>query len=236
MSAPDAPAAAPGDARPVVALAGVEKRFGPLQVLQGVSLEARAGEVVAIIGGSGSGKSTMLRCIPMLEVPEAGEVLVAGEAVRFRSRGAGTSLARAPADAAQVNRLRTRVGFVFQQFNLWPPLTVQGNVMEAPVHVQRRPRAEVQAEALALLEKVGIADKRDRYPAELSGGQQQRAAIARALAMRPEALLIDEPEVYGLPGNPTNPWLAMAGDYARASAVGLLTIAALLATLLLGGR
>ena len=172
-----------------VAVTGMHKRFGALEVLKGVSLAARTGEVISILGASGSGKSTLLRCIPLLEVPEEGEVAIAGEVVRLRMRR-GT---RHPADAAQVNRLRGLLGFVFQSFNLWHHMTVLQNVIEAPVHVHKRPRAEAVAEAEAILEKVGMADKRDAFPAHLSGGQQQRAAIARALAMRPRALLFDEP-------------------------------------------
>ena len=172
-----------------VAVRDLHKRFGPVEVLKGVSLAANEGDVIAIIGSSGSGKSTLLRCIPMLEVPDEGEVEVAGEVIRLRNSRHG----REPADRAQVNRLRASLGFVFQSFNLWSHMTVLQNVIEAPTHVQRRPRAECVAEGEALLEKVGIADKRDAYPAMLSGGQQQRAAIARALAMRPRALLFDEP-------------------------------------------
>ncbi len=172
-----------------VAVKDLEKRYGDLAVLRSVSLEARTGEVIALIGASGSGKSTLLRCIPLLEVPEAGEVGVAGEWLRWKPRGTG----RIPAEPAQVARLRSRLGFVFQSFNLWSHRTALANVTEAPVHVQGRPRAEAVEEAEALLAKVGLADKRDAYPAQLSGGQQQRVAIARALAMRPAALLLDEP-------------------------------------------
>ena len=174
---------------PAVAITGLRKRYGALEVLKGVSLEARTGEVISIVGASGSGKSTMLRCIPLLEVPEAGDVSVGGETLGWRTRGAG----RVPADKTQVSRLRSRLGFVFQSFNLWSHMTVLGNVIEAPVNVQRRPRAEAVEEARALLAKVGLAEKADSYPAQLSGGQQQRVAIARALAMRPTALLLDEP-------------------------------------------
>jgi len=172
-----------------VAVTGLHKRFGALEVLKGVTLAARTGEAIAIIGASGSGKSTLLRCIPLLEVPEEGEVAIAGETVRMRLRRG----VRQPAEPAQVNRLRAQLGFVFQSFNLWHHMTVLQNVIEAPIHVQHRPRADVVAEAESILEKVGMADKRDAYPAHLSGGQQQRAAIARALAMRPRALLFDEP-------------------------------------------
>ncbi|APT55766.1 ATP-binding cassette domain-containing protein [Roseomonas gilardii] len=174
---------------PVIRLRELRKSFGPLEVLKGISLEARRGEVLSILGSSGSGKSTMLRCINMLEVPDSGEVSIGGEAIALRHTRHGTR----PADMRQVNRLRTRIGMVFQGFNLWSHRTVLENLIEVPVHVQRRPRAECVAEAEALLERVGIADKRDHYPAHLSGGQQQRAAIARALAQRPEVMLFDEP-------------------------------------------
>jgi octopine/nopaline transport system ATP-binding protein len=169
---------------------GLVKRFGPVEVLKGLSLAARDGDVIAIIGSSGSGKSTLLRCINMLEVPDEGIVRVAGEEILLKPRRGG---GREPADRAQVDRIRTELGMVFQSFNLWSHLTVLQNVMEAPLHVQKRPKGEVLAEAKALLEKVGIADKADSYPSQLSGGQQQRAAIARALAMRPKVMLFDEP-------------------------------------------
>jgi octopine/nopaline transport system ATP-binding protein len=166
------------------------KRFGPLEVLSRVSLEAREGEVIAIIGSSGSGKSTLLRCINMLEVPDEGSVTVAGEEILLKpKRGGG----REPQSQAQIDRIRTQLGMVFQSFNLWSHLTVLQNLIEAPVHVQKRSKAEVTAEARALLEKVGINDKADAYPSQLSGGQQQRAAIARALAMQPKVMLFDEP-------------------------------------------
>jgi len=163
----------------------IHKRFGALEVLKGISVSASDGDVISIIGASGSGKSTLLRCINMLEVPDSGEIRVAGEAIRL---GDG-----ARPDRRQVDRMRTRLGMVFQSFNLWTHLTILENVIEAPVHVQKRPRQECVDEAMMLLEKVGIADKRDHYPVHLSGGQQQRAAIARALAMRPQVLLFDEP-------------------------------------------
>jgi octopine/nopaline transport system ATP-binding protein len=173
-----------------VRLDRLRKRFGTLEVLKGVSLEARQGEVVSILGSSGSGKSTMLRCINMLEVPDEGEVVVTGETIRLRATGGG---GRRPADQRQVDRIRSRIGMVFQSFNLWSHKTVIENLIEVPVHAQRRARAECIAEAETLLAKVGIGDKRDHYPAHLSGGQQQRAAIARALAMRPALMLFDEP-------------------------------------------
>ena len=173
-----------------VRVTDLRKSFGTLQVLRGVSLDARMGEVISIIGASGSGKSTLLRCIPVLEVPDSGEIAIGDETLRMRPRRGG---GQEPADRHQVNRMRSELGFVFQSFNLWAHMTVLQNVIEAPVHVQKRPRAEATAEAEALLERVGLADKRHSYPAHLSGGQQQRAAIARALAMRPQALLFDEP-------------------------------------------
>ena len=168
----------------------LRKRFGALEVLKGISLDAHEGDVISILGASGSGKSTLLRCINMLEIPDAGDVVVAGETIALRSAGRG---GREPVDRRQVDRMRMQIAMVFQGFNLWSHMTVIENVIEAPVHVQKRPRAEALREAEALLHKVGIADKRDAYPAHLSGGQQQRAAIARALAMHPRVMLFDEP-------------------------------------------
>ena len=176
--------------RPVaVSVTNLRKTFGSLEVLKGISLEAREGDVVSILGSSGSGKSTMLRCINMLEVPDSGDITVAGETIRLQQTANGTR----PADPRQVDRIRSELGMVFQNFNLWSHMTVLENVIEAPIHVQGRPRAECIAEAEALLARVGIADKRNHYPAHLSGGQQQRAAIARALAQRPKVMLFDEP-------------------------------------------
>jgi len=174
---------------PVIEVEDVHKSFGALEVLKGVSLVAREGEVVALIGSSGSGKSTLLRCINMLEVPERGTVTIAGETVRL----AGTPPHRHVADERQVRRLRSGLGMVFQSFNLWSHMSILDNVMEAPLHVQKRDRGEVREEALAMLDKVGIAAKADAYPAQLSGGQQQRAAIARALCINPKVMLFDEP-------------------------------------------
>jgi octopine/nopaline transport system ATP-binding protein len=168
----------------------VHKSFGGLEVLKGISLEARQGEVISILGASGSGKSTLLRCINMLEVPDRGEVSIAGEVIELRRARNGVVR---PVDLAQVDRIRSRIGMVFQSFNLWSHMTVLENVIEVPIHLHKRPRSECIAEAEALLTKVGIADKRDYYPAHLSGGQQQRAAIARALAMHPTLMLFDEP-------------------------------------------
>jgi octopine/nopaline transport system ATP-binding protein len=175
--------------QPAVRLTRLRKSFGLLEVLKGVSLEAHEGDVVSILGSSGSGKSTMLRCINMLEVPDGGEVMVAGETIGLTKTLTGSR----PTDRHQVDRIRSKIGMVFQSFNLWSHMTVLENVIEAPVHVQKRPRAECIAEAEAILAKVGIADKRNHYPAHLSGGQQQRAAIARSLAQRPKVLLFDEP-------------------------------------------
>ena len=175
---------------PALALRDLHKRFGGLEVLCGVSLAAHEGEVISIIGASGSGKSTLLRCINLLEIPERGEIELGGEAIKLRERRNGR---REPVERAQVDRLRSQIGMVFQNFNLWSHMTVLENVIEAPVHVQKRTRSECVAEAEGLLEKVGIADKRNHYPAHLSGGQQQRAAIARALAVRPKVMLFDEP-------------------------------------------
>jgi octopine/nopaline transport system ATP-binding protein len=175
---------------PVLQARGLGKRFGALEVLKDIDLDAFEGDVIAILGASGSGKSTLLRCLNLLETPDAGTLTVTGETVALR-RGHGGRIE--PADRRQVDRIRSRIGFVFQSFNLWSHMSVIENVIEAPVHVQKRPRGECVAEAEALLDKVGIGDKRDQYPAFLSGGQQQRAAIARALAMRPKVMLFDEP-------------------------------------------
>jgi ABC-type histidine transport system ATPase subunit len=173
----------------VVEIEDLHKSYGPLQVLKGVSLAAREGEVVALIGSSGSGKSTLLRCINMLEVPEQGSVRIGGEEIRI----AGKPPHRHPADEAQIRRIRSELGMVFQSFNLWSHMSVLRNVMEAPLRVQKRDRAEVEAEALEMLAKVGIGDKAKNYPSQLSGGQQQRAAIARALCINPRVMLFDEP-------------------------------------------
>ena len=172
-----------------VVVEGLHKRFGELEVLRGVSLAANEGDVLSIIGASGSGKSTFLRCINLLELPTAGDLRIGGEAVRFRERGGR----REPADARQVERLRTRLGMVFQSFNLWAHMTVLQNVVEVPVHVLGVAKAEARERAERYLERVGLWDKRDQYPAFLSGGQQQRAAIARALAIEPRVMLFDEP-------------------------------------------
>lgn len=172
-----------------VSIRNLRKRFGALEVLKGVSLEAHEGDVISILGASGSGKSTMLRCINMLEIPDDGEVTIGGETIALEKTRRGVQ----PADRRQVDRMRSQIAMVFQSFNLWSHMTILENVVEAPIHVQGRDKAEAREEGMALLEKVGIADKAKHYPAHLSGGQQQRAAIARALAMRPRVMLFDEP-------------------------------------------
>jgi len=179
-----------GDPTPALVVEDLHKRFGEIEVLKGVSLSAKVGDVIAMIGSSGSGKSTFLRCINLLETPDSGRVFVGGELIRMRPARQGHAV---PEDSKQVDRIRSRLGMVFQSFNLWSHMTVLENVMEAPVHVLKVPKAEAKDRAVALLNKVGIGDKGDYYPAHLSGGQQQRAAIARALAMEPQVMLFDEP-------------------------------------------
>ncbi|MEL7465763.1 MAG: ATP-binding cassette domain-containing protein [Pseudomonadota bacterium] len=171
-------------AQPTLIAENIHKRFGDLEVLKGISVSANQGDVISILGSSGSGKSTFLRCVNFLETPDQGRVVLDGEEVKIAS---------GRADQKQITRLRSQLGFVFQQFNLWAHMTVLGNVMEGPVQVQGRGKAEAEEEAMEVLAKVGIADKHAMYPSQLSGGQQQRVAIARALAMRPKALLFDEP-------------------------------------------
>lgn len=168
---------------------GVRKSYGALEVLKGVDLTVRPGEVTAILGPSGSGKSTLLRVLNHLEKVDAGLVRVDGELVGYRIKGRKLH-ELAP---REILRQRSQIGFVFQNFNLFPHLTVLENVMEAPVSAQRRRRDEVEAEAIELLERVGVGDKAHDYPRRLSGGQQQRVAIARALALRPKVILFDEP-------------------------------------------
>ena len=170
---------------PVVRVSGLHKSFGDLEVLKGIDMDIDAGEVVVVFGRSGSGKSTFLRCINFLEDPDQGSVEVAGIAV---SAGLPTRHRR-----KEIRRLRTHCGMVFQQFNLFPQMTVLANVMEGPLRVKGEPADEVRERALQLLADVGLDDKADQHPIRLSGGQQQRVAIARALAMRPEVMLFDEP-------------------------------------------
>ncbi|WP_305880435.1 aminotransferase class I/II-fold pyridoxal phosphate-dependent enzyme [Pseudomonas citronellolis] len=176
--------------KPVIEVRDLHKRFGQFEVLKGVSLSAREGGVVSLIGASGSGKSTLLRCINMLEVPNAGSVSVDGEIIRLDQDRHGEPRV---ADQKQLTRIRSRLGMVFQNFNLWPHRTVLENLMEAPTFVLHESKAEARERAEALLARVGLAEKRNEYPAFLSGGQQQRVAIARALAVRPKVMLFDEP-------------------------------------------
>jgi len=167
-------------------VAGLNKSFAGRPVLHGVDLQVAVGETVCLLGPSGAGKSTLLRCLNWLEVPDSGSIHLAGQRVGFNADGSKMS-------ERNIAKLRTQSAMVFQNFALWPHLTVLQNIMEAPLYVQRRPKLEVQAEALELLAKVGLSDKADVYPATLSGGQKQRVGIARALATRPQLLLFDEP-------------------------------------------
>ncbi len=161
----------------ILELQGLEMAFGQLSVLRGVDLKVEEGESIAIIGPSGSGKSTLLRCLNRLETPTGGNVLFEGNRIDART---------------DINQLRTRMGMVFQQFNLFPHMTALANVMEAPVHVRGIKRDQAEAEARRLLEKVGMLEKAGSFPKQLSGGQKQRVAIARCLAMQPRLLLLDE--------------------------------------------
>src|SRR6516165_2918244 len=174
---------------PALVVEDIHKSFGPLEVLKGVSVTANEHDVIAILGASGSGKSTFLRCINMLEMPDKGRVSVKGELIEMVEG----KKSRACANPKQLERLRSRLSMVFQQFNLWAHMTVLQNVIEAPIHVLKLDRKTAIARAEAMLEKVGLANKLSSYPAQLSGGQQQRVAIARALAMEPDVLLFDEP-------------------------------------------
>jgi polar amino acid transport system ATP-binding protein len=164
--------------KPIVRIVNLRKSFGTLEVLKGVDLEVQKGEVVVVLGPSGSGKSTMLRCINRLEDPTAGQIFFEDAEITDPS--------------TDVNRMRERIGMVFQGFNLFPHLTAMGNVVLAQQRVLKRSKAEAEASAMRQLDKVGLADKIDYFPAQLSGGQQQRVAIARALAMDPHVMLFDE--------------------------------------------
>ncbi|WP_417576794.1 amino acid ABC transporter ATP-binding protein [Phascolarctobacterium succinatutens] len=164
------------------------KKFNNLEVLKGIDLEVNEGEVVAVIGPSGGGKSTLLRCLNKLETIDKGSITIDGEEL-CRETSGGTEYVK----NNDVRRIACKMGMVFQQFNLFPHMTVLENLIEAPVNVQKRDKAEVIKEAEVLLAKVGLSDKRDVYPRKLSGGQQQRVAIARALAMKPAIMLFDEP-------------------------------------------
>ncbi|TIV52881.1 MAG: ATP-binding cassette domain-containing protein [Mesorhizobium sp.] len=175
---------------PAISVKDLRKCFGDHEVLKGISLEAHKGDVISILGSSGSGKSTMLRCINLLETPDSGEVRVDGELIKMKRSRDGRQM---PADIRQVERIRANLAMVFQSFNLWSHMTVLENLVAAPTHVLKRPRAECLEQAEALLKRVGIWERRNYYPPHMSGGQQQRAAIARALAMNPKVMLFDEP-------------------------------------------
>ena len=176
--------------RPVVLrVTDLHKAFGDLKVLNGISFDLYRGNVLSIIGASGSGKSTLLRCLNFLDPPTTGEIYLEGSAMGFRVDKAG----RKSADSlSNVNRLRQDIGMVFQQFNLWPHMSVLRNITEAPCRVRKMPKAEARDLAEQLLKKINLLEKRDEYPARLSGGQQQRVAIARALAMNPKVMMFDE--------------------------------------------
>ncbi|NEW77139.1 amino acid ABC transporter ATP-binding protein [Streptomyces rhizosphaericus] len=173
----------------MVDIRSVHKSFGSLEVLRGIDLEVRSGEVAVVLGPSGSGKSTLLRAINHLEKVDSGWISVGGSLVGYRRQGDRLHELR----EREILKQRTRIGFVFQNFNLFPHLTVLENIVEAPISALRRPRKEAVRAAEALLDRVGLADKVAAYPRQLSGGQQQRVAIARALALEPELLLFDEP-------------------------------------------
>lgn len=179
-------------ATPALALSveNLFKSFNRNHVLKGVTMSANRSDVISVLGSSGSGKSTLLRCINFLEIPDSGKVTVCGEEVQMKKNRKEQNV---PADRHQVQRVRTKLAMVFQQFNLWSHMTILDNVMEAPMHVLKVPKKEAIERAKAYLNKVGIYDKIKAYPVHLSGGQQQRAAIARALAMEPEVMLFDEP-------------------------------------------
>ncbi|BCH21252.1 ABC transporter ATP-binding protein [Mesorhizobium sp. L-8-3] len=210
-SAPRVPIPTRDAAAEAIHVENLHKKFGQLHVLKGVSLSARYGDVVAIIGGSGSGKSTLLRCINCLENPTSGIIRVNGEEIRLKADSHGHTV---PADRRQIERIRSRFGMVFQSFNLWSHMTLIDNVIEVPVHVLGVPRDKAVAEAERLLARVGLAEKRDVYPAFLSGGQQQRGAIARALAIQPRVMLFDEP-TSALDPELVGEVLKVIGDLAR---------------------
>ncbi len=172
-------------AEPIIKVKGLHKYFGPLHVIKGVDLDVMPAEVVVIIGPSGGGKSTFLRCLNYLEQPSAGTIEVDGVVIDARDPGRE--------QRHHIRELRKKAGMVFQQFNLFPHMTALGNIIEAPLTVKRMPKAQAAAKAEELLSWVGLSDKRDEFPSRLSGGQQQRVAIARALAMEPKIMLFDEP-------------------------------------------
>ncbi|MEA1969632.1 MAG: ATP-binding cassette domain-containing protein [Thermodesulfobacteriota bacterium] len=180
-----------GDVKKIAVKAeNIYKSFGELEVLKGISLEAREGDVISLIGSSGSGKSTFLRCINLLESPTSGNIYVGEEFIKLKKDRKGRVV---PENKKQVDKMRTKLAMVFQHFNLWSHMTVLENIIEAPVHVLKKSKKEAKEHARELLEKVGISDRSHCFPAQLSGGQKQRSAIARALAMEPDVLLFDEP-------------------------------------------
>ena len=174
----------------VVKVVDLHKYFGDLEVLKGVSLEVHQGDVLTMLGASGSGKTTLLRCINFLEEPTSGEIWIGGRPMGFQLDANGR---QRHAPQREINAMRMDIGMVFQQFNLWPHMTAFENIIEAPRRVRKQPREQAEGEANRLLEKIGLLDKKNEYPARLSGGQQQRVAIARALAMQPKVMLFDEP-------------------------------------------
>ncbi|AVO59173.1 MULTISPECIES: amino acid ABC transporter ATP-binding protein [Pseudomonas] len=174
----------------VIEALDIHKSFGDLEILKGISLQVRRGEVVVLIGASGSGKTTFIRCINLLEDIQAGQIRVAGQPMGYRTRANGSLVRDSERNIA---RQRRDIGMVFQRFNLFPHMTALENIIEAPIHVLGVPRAAAEEQARALLKRVGLAEKAGHYPSMLSGGQQQRVAIARALAMKPQAMLFDEP-------------------------------------------
>jgi ABC-type histidine transport system ATPase subunit len=178
------------DNTPVLVVENIHKKFGDLEVLKGISISANKGDVISILGSSGSGKSTFLRCINFLEVADQGRIVVDGDEIVLSTDKSGKPKGL---HKKTIENMRTQLGMVFQGFNLWSHMTILENVMEGPIHVLKRPKKEVLDEAMVYLDKVGLADKADNYPSQLSGGQKQRVAIARALAMQPKVLLFDEP-------------------------------------------
>jgi ABC-type polar amino acid transport system ATPase subunit len=204
------------DTRPIVSLRNLHKRFGQHEVLKDISLDIASGEVVVIFGRSGSGKSTLLRCINLLEEPTSGSMEVGG--IEFRPGPLTSRLKR-----ATVREIRLKTGMVFQDFNLFPHLSVIQNVVEAPITVKKMPREEAEELGMRFLEKVGVADKKDEHPIRLSGGQKQRVAIARALTMQPKILLFDEP-TSALDPELIGEVLAVMKDLARESGVTMLVV------------
>jgi polar amino acid transport system ATP-binding protein len=175
--------------KPMVKISCLNKSFGNVHVLKDVDLEIATGQVSCVIGPSGSGKSTMLRCINRLEIPDSGTIIVADEVIGYRREGPNYR----ELSPARLAEQRAKIGMVFQRFNLFPHLTALENIIEAPMRVQKVPKSQAKADAMRLLEQVGLVDKAASYPTTLSGGQMQRIAIARALAMKPELILFDEP-------------------------------------------